>query len=82
MAAAREYLATYRDILEISERVKNPEVKKDFKERPRYVASATNKNFSPKRFSGSSPVSSSYSNKFDKDFKEKYFKDVECFKCH
>ena len=57
MAAARADFATYRDILEISERVKKPEVKKDFKERPHYVASATNKNFSPKTFSGSSPVS-------------------------
>ena len=48
MAAARADLATYRDILVIAERVK-PEVKMDFKERPHYVASATNKNFSPRR---------------------------------
>ena len=49
MAAARADLATYRDILEISERVKKPEVKKYFKERPHYVASATNKNFPQRR---------------------------------
>ena len=41
MAAARADLATYREILEISEGVKKAEVKKDFKERPHYVASAT-----------------------------------------
>ena len=58
------------------------EVKKDFKERPHYVASATNKKFSPKTFTGSSSVSSSYSNKSGKEFKEKDLKDVECFKCH
>ena len=63
MAAARVDLATYRDILEISGRIKKPEVKNDFKERPHYVASAINKNFSPKTFISSSPVSSSYSNK-------------------
>ena len=68
-------------VLEISERVKKPDVKKDFKERPHNVASATNKNFSPKTLSGSSPVSSSYSNKSGKDFEEKDLKDVECFKC-
>jgi len=27
-------------------------------------------------------VSSSYSNKSGKDFKEKYLKEVECFSCH
>ena len=33
MAATRADLATNRDILEISEQIKKPEVKKDFKER-------------------------------------------------
>ena len=68
--------------MEISERVKKPKVKKDFKERPHYDASVTNKNFSPKTFSSLSPVSSSYSNKSGKEFKEKDLKDIECFKWH
>ena len=67
MAAARADLATYREFLEISERVKKPEVKKDFKERPHYVASATHKNFPSKTFSGSSPVSTFASNKSGKE---------------
>ena len=75
MAAVRADLATYRDILVIAERVK-PEVKKDFKERPHYVASASNKNFSPNKFSGTSPVSSSYSYKSGKDFKKRHLNDV------
>jgi len=76
-------LATYWDIFEISEHIKKPEVKKDFKGRPHYVASATTNNISPKAFSGSSPVSSSsYSNKSGKDFKEIDLKDVDCFQCH
>ena len=82
MAASRDDLATYREILEISEGVKKPEVKKDFKERPHYVASASNKIFFPNKFSGTSPVSSSYSYKSGRDFKERHLNDVECFKCH
>ena len=38
----------YRDILEIPERIKNSEIKKDFKERPHHIASATNKNYVPR----------------------------------
>ena len=56
MAAARADLAINRDILEIFECIKKQEVKKDFKESPHYVTTATNKNFSPKTFSCSSPV--------------------------
>ena len=83
MAAARADAATYRNVLETSELIKKPEVKKDFKGRPHYVASATTNNISPKAFSGSSPVSSSsYSNKSGKDFKEIDLKDVDCFQCH
>jgi len=77
--AARADLSTYW-IFWKSERTKKPELKKDFKERPHYVAAA-NKNISPKTFSGSSPVSSSYF-KSSKDFKEEYLIDIECLKCH
>jgi len=49
MAAARADVATYRDILEIFERIKKPDVKKDFKEHPHYVASGTNNIYIPQK---------------------------------
>ena len=82
MEAARADLTTCRDILEISERrFSRIQI---FKRTSRNVnvASATNKTNSRKTFSGSSPVSFSYSNKSGKEFKEKDLKDVKCFKCH
>ena len=73
MAATRADLATNRDILEISEQIKKPEVKKDFKERSLIMMHRWQiKKKSMKTFNCSRLFPSSYPNKFgkEKDLKE------------
>ena len=79
---AREELSTYRDILEISDRVKKSEPKKEFtKEKKDYSQSASS--FKKKGEANSSTGASFSGYKKPASFSaEKDMKDVECFKCH
>ena len=79
---AREELHTYRDIMEISDRVKRPEPKEEFtKEKKDYSQSASS--FKKKGEANSSTGASFSGFKKPASFSvEKDMKDVECFKCH
>ena len=72
----------YRDILEISDRVKKSEPKKEFlKEKKDYDQSASS--FKKMGEANSSPGASFSGYKKPESFSvEKDMKDVECFKCH
>ena len=79
MAETRHELSNYRDILEISDRIKRPEVRKDSKDRMP-EAPISRKSMSNTKY----PIGAS----FAKDSKPsnagntRDIKDVECFKCH
>ena len=79
---ACEELPTYRDILEISDRVKKSEPKKEFtKEKKDYAQSVSS--FKKKVEAHSSTGASFNGYKKPGSFSvEKDMKDVECFKCH
>jgi len=72
MAAARADAATYRNVLEISELIKKPEVKKDFINERNVLIMLHRRQIkkSLQTFSCLSPDSSSYSNKSGKDLKK------------
>jgi hypothetical protein len=79
MAETRHELAHYRDIMEISDRIKRPEVKKDSKDKMPETAISRKSRSNTK-----APIRAS----FAKDSKASNFgntrdiKDVECFKCY
>jgi len=80
MAETRHELANYRDIIEISERIKRPEPKKDAKDRiypgPRV---SRKQGFESKASAGASFAKEP---KVSNTRKSVDLKDVECFKCH
>ena len=77
MAEIRHELANYRDIMEISERIKRPEPKKDAKDRS---ANGRRK----KGICRKAPTGASFAKetKVSNLAKTMDLKDVECFKCH
>ena len=79
---AREELSTYRDILEISDRVEKSEPKKDFgkdkRDYPKSVATFT-KETEANSTSGATSSPYKKSSTFGAKDDRKY---VECYKCH
>ena len=80
MAETRHELANYRDIMEISDRIKRPEVKKDSKDRMPKTAISRKSGNSTKASIGASFTKDS--NASNSENNTRNIKDVECFKCH
>ena len=79
MAETRHAFANYRDIIEISERMKRPEPKKDAKDRSAEVPISRKQGFISKTPSGASFAKET---KVSNSGKTVDMKDLECFKCH
>jgi len=79
MAETRHEFANYRDIIEISERIKRPEHKKDARDRSAEGPISRKQRFTSKTASG---ASFSKEMKASNPAKTMDLKDVECFTCH
>jgi len=79
MSETRHELANYRDIIEISERIKRPEPKMDAKDRSADGLISRKQGFASKTPSGASFAKEP---KVSNAGKTMDLKDVECFKCH
>ena len=79
MAETRHELANYRDIIEISERIKLPEPKKDAKDRSADGPISRKQGFTTKT---PSRASFAKETKVSNSGKIMDLKDVQCFKCH
>jgi len=79
MAKTRHELANYRDIVEISERIKRPELKKDEKNRSADGPISRKQGFASKVSSGASLAKEPNVSNARKPMD---LKDIEWFKCH
>ena len=79
MAKTRHELVNYMDIIEISERLKRPEPKKDAKDSRAECPISRKQGFTSKPPSGASFVNET---KVSDPAKTMDLKDVECFRCH
>ena len=79
MDESRAELSTYRDILEITDRVKKADVKKEKRERPPYSHGVTKKTADTKASGGSDPF---ISKKPGNLVNAVDMKNVECYRCH